>query len=268
MALCWLTANGMACAEFFRRGRLYQQGLSNGVVLSSHGGLSTVLASPYVGHAVMRRFVLVVCAGALLLFGTAMQGAWAQHIFTCVDANGRKITADRSIVDCLDREQQELSRSGMVLRKLGPTMTMQERAAQELVDKALVAEQLRLLDNKRRDRAMLSRYPNVGVHHRERNAALSVMDELTASSIKRSQELTQERDVIAREMEFYAKDPSKAPYSLKNRRDGNVLSLREQQTFVANQALEKQRLNKRFDDELETLKPLWARSGSAATPAR
>ena len=52
-------------------------------------------------------------------------------IYTCVDAKGRKITSDRPIVDCIDREQVELNPSGTVRRKVGPSLTAQERAAEE-----------------------------------------------------------------------------------------------------------------------------------------
>lgn len=43
-----------------------------------------------------------------------------------------ELTADRPIVECLDREQRELSPSGTVRRVVGPTLTEQERAAQEV----------------------------------------------------------------------------------------------------------------------------------------
>ena len=50
-------------------------------------------------------------------------------IYTCVDRNGRRLTADRPIAECLDREQRELGPSGIVRRQIGPSLTEQERAA-------------------------------------------------------------------------------------------------------------------------------------------
>ena len=198
---------------------------------------------------------------ALALWAAAgWESAQAQGIFTCIDKTGRKITADRPIADCADREQQELSRSGTVVRRVTPTLTAQERATQEAREKAEAALQARALDDKRRERALILRYPNVAVHNRERNAALSTVDDIIASSNQRSAELMSERKVIAGEMEFYAKDRAKAPFVLKNRVESNEADLRAQQAFVAMQALEKQRISQRFDDELQTLQPLWARS--------
>ena len=94
---------------------------------------------------------------------TASQAA-AQHIYTCVDGKGRKITADRPIAECMDRTQKELNRSGTVKREVGPSLTAQERAAQEEKDKAAAEARAREAEDKRRDRALLQRYPTRAVH--------------------------------------------------------------------------------------------------------
>jgi hypothetical protein len=52
-------------------------------------------------------------------------------IYTCVDSKGRRLTADRPIVDCIDREQTEMTPGGLTRRKIGPTLTAAERAAEE-----------------------------------------------------------------------------------------------------------------------------------------
>ena len=52
----------------------------------------------------------------IAVFGAAGH-AWAQAgIYTCVDAKGRRLTSDRPIVECLDREQKELTPNGNVKR--------------------------------------------------------------------------------------------------------------------------------------------------------
>ena len=202
----------------------------------------------------------LACGCAFALAAGALGSVHAQGIFTCIDSKGRKITADRPIADCVDREQHELSRSGAVMRKVPRILTAQERAAQEAHDKTEVAAQAQLLDEKRRERALMLRYPNVAVHNRERNAALATIDDIIASSSQRSSDLMAEKKMIASEMEFYAKDPAKAPFGLKSRRETNDANSRAQQSFVTSQLLEKQRINQRFDEELEMLKPLWARN--------
>ena len=59
----------------------------------------------------------------------AQAPAAGQGIYTCVDKHGRRITADRPIQECLDREQRELSPSGITRRQIGPSLSDTERAA-------------------------------------------------------------------------------------------------------------------------------------------
>ena len=77
---------------------------------------------------------------AALLWGPVVVAAQTAGIYTCVDAKGRKLTSDRPIVDCLDREQLELNPSGTVRRKVGPSLTAQERAAEDEKQRQLAEE--------------------------------------------------------------------------------------------------------------------------------
>ena len=213
----------------------------------------------------MRAFCLATFALATLLAGNAM----AQGIYTCTDAKGRKLTSDRPIADCIDRTQQEMTPSGTVKRVLGPTLTAQERAVQEEKEKAAAETQIYQLEQKRRDRALLSRYPNLSTHDKERSAALSQVDEVIKAAAKRSVELAEQRVGINSEFEFYKKDPSKAPQGLKRRLEENDASIGIQQRFITDQDAEKRRVNLRFDEELIKLKQLWSLASPPPTaPAK
>lgn len=197
---------------------------------------------------------------------TASQAA-AQHIYTCVDGKGRKITADRPIAECMDRTQKELNRSGTVKREVGPSLTAQERAAQEEKDKAAAEARAREAEDKRRDRALLLRYPSRAVHDQERLIALAQVDEVIKASNKRTAELAEQRKAIQAEFEFYAKDPGKAPPGLKRKVEENEASSAVQRKFVQDQEQEKKRVNQRFDEELVKLKQLWALREGSISPA-
>lgn len=197
---------------------------------------------------------------------TASQAA-AQHIYTCVDGKGRKITADRPIAECMDRTQKELNRSGTVKREVGPSLTAQERAAQEEKDKAAAEARAREAEDKRRDRALLLRYPSRAVHDQERVIALAQVDEVIKASNKRTAELAEQRKAIQAEFEFYAKDPGKAPPGLKRKVEENEASSAVQRKFVQDQEQEKKRVNQRFDEELVKLKQLWALREGPVSPA-
>ncbi len=183
--------------------------------------------------------------------------AMAQGIYTCTDAKGRKLTSDRPIADCNDRTQQEMTPQGTVKRVLGPTLTAQERAVQDEKDKAALELRLQAQEEKRRDRAILARYPNPASHDKERSQALGQIDEVIKAAAKRTLELAEQRIAINAEFEYYKKDTSKAPLALKRRVDENDNSIAVQQKFIIEQDGEKRRVNQRFDEELTRLKALW-----------
>lgn len=200
---------------------------------------------------------------ALALLGDQ---ACAQGIYTCVDAKGRTLTADRPIMECLDRAQRELSRSGLVKRHIGPTLTANEQALEDEKNKLAADQRAREIEEKRRDRALLQRYPTRESHDLERAMAISQVDDILRAANKRMRELFDQGKDIASEYEFYAKDLSRVPVLLKLRRQDNESSLLAQQKFMAEQEQEKKRINQRFDEELFKLKPLWALRTPPANP--
>lgn len=196
--------------------------------------------------------------------------AWAQPgIYTCVDAKGRRLTSDRPIADCLDREQRQLNASGTVRKTIGPSLTATERAALEESTRRANEEKLRLVEEKRRERAMLNRYPNQALHDAERVRALNAVQEVILSAQQRTQHLREQRKVLEAESEFY-KDASKMPAKLRRALDENDAMVAGQARFLANQEEEKRRVNAQFDQELARLKVLWAqargRPEAAAAP--
>lgn len=203
-------------------------------------------------------------AWVLLAWAGASVVAWAQNpptvagVYTCVDAKGRKLTADRPIPECNDREQQVLNPSGTVKAKVGPTLTALERAALEQKEKKDAEERARQGDEKRRDRALLIRYPSKEVHDQERAEALAQIAAVIKAASTRSEELARQRVAIDAEMEFYKKDPAKAPAYMRRQLEENVQSQSVQKRFIAEQEAEAKRVNLRFDDELVRLRQLWA----------
>jgi hypothetical protein len=193
----------------------------------------------------------------------------AQGIYTCVDGSGRKITADRPIAECRDRAQREINPSGTVKRVLGPSLTAQERAALEQQEKQAAEIRAREAEEKRRDRALLLRYPSRTVHDRERAEALEQIEVVIKAASKRTGELSDQRKAIDADLEFYKSDPAKAPPALKRRLEENESSVAVQKRFIADQDAEKKRVNLRFDEELVKLRQLWSMTGGVpdAAPA-
>jgi len=190
--------------------------------------------------------------------------AWAQSkpeggIYTCVDSQGRRITSDRPIAECLDREQRELGKTGVVRRVVPPSYTAEERARQEAQKKAEAQQRARIAEEQRRDRALLVRYPSQAVHDQERADALARVDEVILAVTQRQQTLAQQRREIDTELEFYQNDPAKAPAPLRRQHEHNLQQQEQLKRFLQEQAQEKQDINARFDEELTRLRALWSR---------
>jgi hypothetical protein len=203
------------------------------------------------------------CFATSVLACLSASAAWAQ-IYTCVDASGRKITSDRPITECLNKDQKELNASGTVKRVVKPTMTADEQKALEQKQKEEAQEQDRLEEERRKNRALLARYPSKTAHDNERANALAQVDEVIKAAQKRIGELADQRKKISEEMEFYKKDPSKAPGTLKRQVEDNEKSVAVQRRFIGDQEEEKKRANARFDEELDRLRKLWTQAAAAA----
>lgn len=201
-------------------------------------------------------------AFCLLALGLAALGpAQAQEvkpgIYSCVDSKGRKLTSDRPIPECSDREQKLLNPSGTVRAKVGPTLTAPERAEVEAREKLELEERARRDEDKRRDRALLQRYSSRAVHDVERTEALKQIGVVKAAAAHRVEELLRQRVALDAEMEFYKKDPAKAPLPLRRQLDELGKNLAVQKRFIADQEGEIDRVNVRFDEELGRLTQLW-----------
>ena len=113
------------------------------------------------------------------------------------------------------------------------------------------------MEERRRERVLTTRYPDKATHDVERAAAIQMVDDVTATAEKRTLELKAERKKLDVEMEFYKKDPNKAPMTLRRKIAEIDDSLAEQQRFIAGQDQEKRRVHARFDTELAQLRKLW-----------
>lgn len=199
---------------------------------------------------------LWLTASSTLVFGQEVLTVPVPEIYTCVDANGRKHTSDRRIAECADREQKILNPSGTVKARIAPTLTAQERSQLELKNKATQADRARLEEDKKRDRALLVRYPTVASHQKEREQALSQVVSTRQASMARTLELETERAKLADDMAFYQKDPTKAPTKLRAKLAEIDDNLAMQRKFMAEKVAEIERINARFDAELVRLKQL------------
>ncbi len=194
------------------------------------------------------------------LWGAAVS-AQTVGIYTCVDAQGRKLTSDRPIPECMDREQKLLNPSGTLKQKIGPSLTATERAQQEAREKQEFEERSRQDEQRRQDKALLSRYPNRDSHDKVRAATLAHIATVSQAASSRLVELAAQRKKLDDELEFYRKDPNRAPQYLRRQAEENSQNVAAQKQFLLDQEEETRRINSRLDDELARLRQLWRSAG-------
>ena len=200
---------------------------------------------------------LLLCGASpwLRAQGNASPGS-ADVIYTCIDDQGRKLTADRPIPSCTAKEQRVLNKDGSLRAIYPPILTADERAEKEARERKL--EEARAARNEavRRDRNLLSRYPTDEVHRKAREAALDTVRVAMKASEQRLRDLAAERKPLLAEAEFYV---GKAlPPKLRGQLDANDAAAAAQREAAVNQEAELDRVNRLYDAELARLKLLWA----------
>lgn len=207
--------------------------------------------------AAMARRAKAATAGAMLCAWLSLATGPAQaQIYSCVDANGKRLTSDRPIPECALRDQRLLNADGSVRRIVPPSMTADERAAAEERERRIAAERVAQMDAVRRDRNLMQRFPNEAAHHKARSAALDDVRKSVDTSEKRLAALAAERKPLADEAEFYNK--RQMPLKLRQALDANDAATDAQRSLIQNQQAETVRINSLFDVELARLKRLWA----------
>ena len=217
---CWPIANGMALRKGSAMG--WQRELLWGWVLCSTAGM-----------------------------------CMAQSIYTCTDAKGRRLTSDRPIPECLDREQRELNASGTLKRNVGPALSERDIEQAEARRRKDVQDQVRLDDVRRQERAMLIRYKDEAAHNVARTEALKQVDDVMVFAMKRVSELNEERKSLDAELAILQKSATQVPLLLQKKTDDNAADLDGQRRFVLDKTEEKKQINERFDHELARLRQMW-----------
>lgn len=200
-------------------------------------------------------------AAALLAAGVPVPGLAqpaqkpSTSIYSC-EINGKKITSDRPIPECIAREQRVHNQDGSVREVRPPVLTADERAELEARQQREALARAQQREAVRRDRNLLQRFPNEAAHHKARESALDDVRKSLTISESRLAALEKERKPLMDETEFYVGKP--LPLKLKQAIDANDASTEAQRTLVANQKAELVRINKIYDDELERLRRLWS----------
>lgn len=186
----------------------------------------------------------------------------ARNIYTCVDAQGHRLSSDRPIPECQAQEQRILNRDGSSKGVLPPAQSPEEKSRLDAARRTAEQQRLAREAEARRDRALVARYPDLVAHDTARTRAQDPVARQIDAAQRRLAELDAEKQGLANERESNGKKP--LPQSLRARIAANEGAIEAQNTILRDQQAERDRLNQQFDAELLRLRALWA----GATPGR
>jgi hypothetical protein len=182
-----------------------------------------------------------------------------RSIFQC-ELNGKKVTSDRLIPECVHKEQRELNPDGSLRRIVPPTLTADELAAKEQQERDAKIQLTERNDAVRRDRNLMQRFPNEGEHYKARAKALDDIRASAKISESRIALLLAEKKKLDEEREFYENERVRKPlpHALKQKIDANDAALEAQRSLAQTQEAEVVRINALYDAELGRLRKLWS----------
>ncbi|MBO9686545.1 MAG: hypothetical protein J7598_08030 [Mitsuaria chitosanitabida] len=189
-------------------------------------------------------------------FAQAKAQQSSSGIYTCTSPDGRKLTSDRPIPECQQREQRLLNSDGSVRKMVPPSMSPEEQAAADQRRRAEELQRAIQQDAIRRDRNLVQRFPDESAHKRARESALDDIRQAMEQSEKRLKELAAERKPMLDEAEFYK--GKRLPVKLQHQLETNEAAADAQQQSIENQKAEIVRVNKLYDEDLARLRRLWA----------
>jgi len=185
--------------------------------------------------------------------------------YRCVTKGGRKYYGSTVPPQCTGELVEALSAQGMVLFRVEPPLTPEQRAAkaaeQRKADEAEAAkrEAQRAVElQTRRDRALLQTYADESDIERVRQRALASNREATAQVEARIARLRQRQEKLAQETAKY-KDASEASHKFQQDVKAVAYDLSLQEQLLESRKREAAEINTRYDEEKRKYRELTGR---------
>jgi hypothetical protein len=195
------------------------------------------------------RLTLLVAFVAL----QAASSAGAQNTYSCKDHNGRTLTSDRPIPDCVG-VMRELGPSGVVRREIAPPLTAEQQRQKEADERARRAAEEVAREQHRRDMALLTAYQNEDQIEAARKRSLSDANDSIKASHERLADLEKEKSALAHDAEAYK--GKTVPPLFKRKVDDNQALIDDEEAAIKQRQVDVERVNQRYDEEKRRFREL------------
>src|SRR6266480_3584983 len=208
----------------------------------------------------MVRGLTIIAATALIIASLAVhaQSTPGQLTYRCVGKDGKKYYGSTVPTQCLGQPVEQLSTSGIVVKRISPEGDEKDRLAKEAEAKKKREDEAAAREAARRNRALLSTYTSEQDIDEARSRALAdnekaIKDvELHIDAIKKRQAS------YDKELEFY-KGNNKAPARLQEDIKDAEIDLQAQEDLLAAKKKDANNINARYDNDKKRYRELTVR---------
>lgn len=185
-----------------------------------------------------------VLASALLAFPFA---ADAQS-YRCTGKDGKKYYGATIPNQCIGQLVEQLNPQGMVIRRIEPPLTPEQRAKREAEEKAAAEKAAQDKEDARRNRALLATYQSEKDIELARQRALDDNAKAIKQIESQIAQIRKRQDGYKKEMEFY-KGKNKPPAKFEMDVKSAEKDLEAQEKLLASRQEEVKNINAKFDDD-------------------
>jgi hypothetical protein len=202
----------------------------------------------------------MIAATALLIAPLAAhsQARPGELTYRCVGKDGRKYYGSTLPQQCIGQPVEQLSTSGLVVRRISPEGDEKERLAKEAAAKKKREDEAAAREASRRNRALLATYTSEQDIDEARSRALADNDKAVRDVELRIDAIKKRRASYDKELEFY-KGNSKPPARLQDDIRDAEIDLQAQEDALVAKKKDANNINARYDDDKKRYQELTGR---------
>lgn len=187
---------------------------------------------------------IVALTAALAVLPLAAQA----QSYRCVGADGKKYYGQTIPPQCAGQVVEELSKQGLVVRRIDPQATAQQRAAKEAEVAAKKKEDAAAKEDQRRAKALLATYTSEKDIELARQRALEDNQKAVKEIEARVATLKKRHGELQKELEFF-QGKNKPPARLEQDIKSAEIDLKAQEGLLAAKQKDVDAINAKYDDD-------------------
>ncbi len=188
-----------------------------------------------------------VCVFLLAAALPGVAAAQGRVTYCCVDDRGKQVCSDVLPSQCYGRAYREINPGGVTTRRIDAPLTAEQRALREAEAKKAREDEVRRLEQDRRNRALLATYSSDNDIDSARDRTIADIEKAIRESEEKLAELSKRRQQLDKEAEFYRK--GSPPPELKSQMRDNESDSKSLKEAIENRKKEIESVRARYDDD-------------------